>query len=57
MAAWSKAWVCAHSLAAKEVSVVCCHVEVSATARSLVQRDARLCVCLIVCDVENNEAP
>ena len=31
------------------MNVVCCEVEVSATARSLVQRSATECVCVCVC--------
>jgi hypothetical protein len=59
--AWSKAWICGRSLAGFAgsnptggmdvciVSVVCCQVEVSATARSLVQRSPADCgVCEIV---------
>jgi len=31
------------------VSVVCCHLEVSATGRSLVQGSTTKCVCVCVC--------
>ena len=55
MAARSKAWVCGRSLTgiagsnpargmdASDVSVVCCHVEVSASGRSLVRRSPTEC--------------
>ena len=32
------------------VSVVCCRVEVSVTARSFVQRSLIVCVCVLECD-------
>ena len=37
------------------VSVVCCHLEVSATGRSLVQGSPTGCACLIVCDLESSK--
>ena len=61
MAARSKAWVRSRSLGGTAgsnpaggtdvslVSVVCCQVEVSATSRSLVQRDPTECVCVAEC--------
>ena len=31
------------------VSVVCCHIEVSVTGRSLVQRNSTMCACVRAC--------
>jgi len=56
VAARSKAWVCGRSLAGIAGSnpagcgnTVCCHVEVSVTSRSFVQRCPTKCVCVCVC--------
>ena len=68
MAVRCKAWVCGHSLAGivgsnpaenmgclSVVSVVCCHVEVSASGRSLVQRYLpSVCVCVSECHLETS---
>jgi hypothetical protein len=60
----SKAWVCGRSLdeiagsnptggmSIGLVSVVCCHIEVSATGWSLVQKSPTCVVCLTECDCE-----
>jgi len=61
VAARSKVWVCGRSFAGvpgsnfgrengrlSVVSVVCYHVEVSTTGRSLVQRSPSYCVCVCV---------
>jgi hypothetical protein len=37
------------------VSVVCCHLEVSPTGRSLVQGRPTGCACLIVCELESSK--
>jgi hypothetical protein len=65
VAAWSKAWVCGHSLTRITGSnpaegmdvclfcVVLCQVEVSATDRSRVQRNPTDCG-VFVCDLETS---
>ena len=37
------------------VSVVCCHLEFSATGRSLVKGSPTGCACLIVCELETSK--
>ena len=68
MTAWSKAWVCGHSLvgivgsdSAEDMDIClylvgaeCCQVQVCAKARSLVQRCPTEFVCLSVIKCNNN---
>ena len=61
----SKTWVCGRSPAGITSSnpaggmddmsvfnVVCCQVEISATGRSLIQRNSTECLCVCVCVTE-----